>query len=118
MKSSKHTLSILATAAAVTFGGATIAQTIGSDSNASGSATTEQSTASNQDNGLLGGLFGSDNNQEMQANSGNMDAESSGTVDTQTMGNNAGGTASDSSLSADAQADSGADMRAPQVDRN
>ena len=64
-------------------------------------------------------IVGGSDNQGTQADSNNMGAQSSGSVDTQTMGNTGSGTTADTSLDAEMQADaSGPDIRDRQVDRN
>jgi len=90
MKSTKYTLSALATAAAVAFGGVAIAQVSSGDTPAgmSASADTELSTGNTL------------SNNDTNMNGSNASA---GSVDTQTMG--AGG----SGLSADANADLNSD---------
>lgn len=112
MKSSKHTLSLLATAAAVAFGGAAIAQSTsyGADQvRSQASADMQAQTSPN----------GSATSSDVAANSGSADTQtlgnagSSASSDTQTLGAGSGDT---SSLAGETNASN--DLLQPRADRN
>jgi len=117
MKSSKYTLSALATAAAVAFGGVAIAQ-VSSDTGASASAGTDTSLNA-ADTSISGSASGSSDlsSGTSASNSGSLD---SGSTDTQTMGASGSAMGADSSSSGQLgmSSDTGSDdLLAPQADR-